>query len=149
GMVAIKVGEKWGYLNTQGKLAIPAKYDKAGEFNSDHGVVESYSRFIIVDKKGTEIMVQEAGIIDLKEFSESLAPFRAGNKLMGFMDTQGKIAIPAQFMSVGYFHDGLAWAKQSDEMVGYINTKGEWVIKPQFREGKDFDAQSGMARVKS
>ncbi|HKR04217.1 MAG TPA: WG repeat-containing protein [Bacteroidia bacterium] len=147
GLAMIKVGEKWGYINTSGKLAIPAKYDDAIDFNDGFASAKSGNKFFVLNTKGEEIPV-EGDVTDIKNFSEGLAPFRTAGKKFGFIGTNGKITLLAQYESVGYFSDGLAWAKEGD-LLGYINPKGEWVIKPQFGAGKDFDKESGMARVKN
>jgi hypothetical protein len=149
GLVPVRQGEKWGYLNTEGKITIPIKYDKATPFNEGFAVVKNNETYIIVNKQGKEIPVDIANIDDLKPFSEQLAPYKTTTGKMGFVDVNGKIAIEAQFLSVGYFTGGLAWAKTPEKMVGFINPKGEWVIKPQFTDAKDFDPESGFARVKS
>lgn len=148
GLIPIKQGDKFGYLNAEGKVAIPAKYDHVTVFNSGYAVGKINKNFVILNTRGEESPVEGSGILDVKEFSEKLAPYRASDKSFGFVDGSGKVAIKAQFESVGYFNDGIAWAKTSDDKVGYINTKGEWVIKPQFTTGKDFDASTGMARVR-
>lgn len=148
GLVPIKQGDKWGYLNTQGKLAIPAKYDHVDDFSGGFAPVKTGEKFVIVDTQGNEIAVDGA-VTDMRKFSESLAPYRAADKKFGFVGTDGKIAIPAQFESVGYFKNGLAWAKAAGKNVGYINTKGEWVIKPDFQVGKEFEEESGLARIKT
>lgn len=148
GLVPVKQGEKWGYLNTEGKLAIPAKYDHVTDFNGGFAPVKSGSTFLVINTKGDEIPV-DGSVTDLKGFSESMAPFRAADKKFGFINESGKVVIPAQFESVGYFKDGLSWAKTADRKLGYINPKGEWVIKPQFDVGKNFGDESGLARIKS
>jgi len=147
GFVPVKIGEKWGYLNTSGKLLIPAKYDKVTPFNSDRGVAQSGGKYVIINNQGAEIPVEASNVTDLKPFAEALAPFKATNEKFGFIDVNGKVAIQAQFDGVGYFSGGLAWAKK-DKMIGFINPQGEWVIKPQFAAVKNFDAETGMARVK-
>lgn len=149
GMIPVKVGENWGYLSSSGKLAIQAKYDETSDFDGGFGVVKAGSNFMVVNKNGDEFPVAVPGVLDVKPFTEKLAPFRAADKKFGFIGVDGKIAIPAQFESVGYFTNGLAWAKTDDKKVGYINTKGEWVIKPNFDAAKNFDAESGLARIKT
>lgn len=148
GLVPVKVGEKWGYLNTSGKMVIPAKYDHVTDFKGGYAPVQSGGKFVVLNTSGEETAV-EGGAIDVKPFAESLAPFRAADKQFGFIDSDGKIVIPARFESVGYFHDGLAWAKTADKVVGFINKSGEWVIKPEFTVAKDFDSGTGLARIKS
>jgi hypothetical protein len=148
GLIPIRQGDKFGYLNADGKIAIPAKYDHVTVFNSGYGVGKLNKNFVVLDTHGTESPVEGSGILDVKEFSEKLAPYRASDKNFGFINGNGKVAIKAQFESVGYFSDGLAWAKTGDDKVGYIDTNGAWVIKPQFTTGKDFDPSTGLARVK-
>ena len=148
GLVAINQAKKWGYLNTSGKVAIPPKYDDANEFSDGFAAVKIGNQYFILNTKGEEFVVPGTDILDIKVFSEGLAPFKSINKLFGFIGTDGKIAIQAQFESVGYFNNGLAWAKTKEGLIGYINPKGEWVIKPQFVSAKNFDSESGLARVK-
>lgn len=148
GMALVKHNDKWGYLNTNGKLAIAAKYDDGSDFDGGFAVVKSGDKFIVINKKGEEKMV-ESGVMDVKDFSEGLAPYKASDKKFGFIGSDGKVAVKAQYESVGYFSDGLAWAKASDGKLGYINPKGEWAIQPQFLAGKEFDSSSGLARIKT
>jgi len=148
GMVPIRQGDKWGYLNSEGKIAIPIKFDKVNPFKVGFAVVELDKKFIIIDKQGKETVVEVPNLTELKSISEKLAPFKTTDGKFGFIDINGKIAIAAQFLSVGYFEGGLAWAKTADKKLGFINTKGEWIIKPQFTEAKEFDSESGLARVK-
>lgn len=148
GLVPVRVGEKWGYLNTAGKLVIAAKYEKVTDFNSGYAVVQSGGKRMIVDNKGTEIAIAVTDAIDVRSFAEGLAPYRAADKTWGFIGKDGKVAIPAKYESVGYFSGGIAWAKETGGTLGYLNTKGEWAIKPQFTTAKEFNAESGLARVK-
>ena len=148
GLAPVKMGEKWGFINSTGKVVIDTKYDKVDAFEDDYTIVLSGTNHVILDTKGTETLIVVSDLADVKQFSEHLAPYRATNKTFGFIGVNGKVSIPAQFESVGYFHEGLAWAKQTGGVLGYINTKGEWVIKPQFTAGKEFESESGLARVK-
>jgi hypothetical protein len=148
GLVAVKLGEKWGYMNTQGKLIIPAKYEKVTEFNSGYATAVVDGKQIVLDTKGTEVPIEGTGLLEVKPFIEKYAPFKTADKKLGFIGTDGKVAVLAQYESVGYFSGGLAWAKDAERKLGFINGKGEWVIKPQYTAGKDFDPTSGLAMVK-
>jgi hypothetical protein len=148
GMVAIKVGEQWGFLNTSGKLAVPIKYDKVTEFYEGYAGAEAGGQFFVLSSTGTAVPIADSKTKDVKHFSDGLAPYYTTDKKSGYVDTKGQVVIPATFHSVGYFVGGLAWAKLPEGKVGFINKKGEWVIQPQFDAAKEFDAQSKMARVK-
>lgn len=148
GLIAIRVGEKWGFLNSKGKVAIAAKYDEVSEFSGGYATARSGTNWVVLNTSGEETKVDAPGITDVKEFSEGFAPYKSADKKLGFIGTNGKIAIPAKFESVGYFEDGMAWAKDGSGL-GYINPKGDWAIQPQFDAGKNFDATSGLARIKT
>lgn len=147
GLLLVKIGDKWGYMDTEGKMAIPAIYDDGNDFTEGFSTVKKGGKLIIIDTKGKEIEPAVAAM-DIKDFSEGLAPFRAMDKKFGFVNGEGEMVIPAQFESVGYFSNGLAWAKTADKKLGYIDKSGKWVIEPKFEAGKEFDVKSGLARVK-
>ena len=149
GFAPVEVKGKWGFLNTDGKLAIQAKYDKVIPFNDGFSAVQRNGQFFALDKNGNEFPVDVAGIVDLNDFSEQLASFKVADDLVGFANGSGKVVIQAKFKAAGDFHGGLAWAKNSAEKAGYINPQGEWVLEPQFDAGKNYDHESDMARVKT
>ncbi len=111
GLAPVKVDEKWGFLNTDGKLAIPANYDKVTIMNSGFASVQRNGQFFVVDKSGTEFQVDVPGIADLNDFSEQLASYKTASDMVGFVDGSGKVVIEAKFKAAGDFHGGLAWAK--------------------------------------
>lgn len=147
GLLLVKIGDQWGYLNTAGKLAIPAKYDDGNEFNGGVAAVRKEERFFLLNTSGQETPVK-LPVIDVKDFSEGLAPVRMADKKFGFIDSKGTLVIPAEYESVGYFVNGLAWAKTLDKKVGFIDKTGKWAIEPQFEAAKNFDPEGDMARVK-
>lgn len=148
GMVQIVVDGKWGYLNTDGKLAVETKYTYASPFNGGVAVVKKETEFFIINKSGVETKVEIANLKDIKLFSEGLAPYHTLDKKVGFIGKDGAVVIEAKYMSVGYFVNGLAWAKKADKTIGYIDNTGNWVIEPKFLAAKNFDKESGLARVK-
>ncbi len=64
------------------------------------------------------------------EYGNSLIRIFSENKV-GFIDTSGKVVIPAKFANVYEFSEGLA-AARVDGTFGFINTKGDFVIKPKY-----------------
>ncbi len=148
GLIPVKHNDKWGFLNKDGKVAIPAKYDNVTGFGSRHAVATLGKKLFIINTSGEETAV-DPSILEIRKFSENVAPFRAADKKFGFIDVNGNTVIKPQFESVGYFKDGIAWAKTTDGMVGYLGTNGEWIITPQFNTAGNFDSESGLARVKT
>jgi hypothetical protein len=148
GLIPVEHNDKWGYLNKDGQLAIPAKYDEATGFGSGHAVVTLNKKIYIINTRGEETPVGP-GISEVKKFSEDLAPFRADDKKYGYIDTKGDVVIKAQFETVGYFRGGVAWARTTKGIIGFIDTKGDWIIEPQFIAAGTFDDATGLARVKT
>jgi len=148
GLLQVLVKKKWGYLDMDGKLAIENKYDKATRFNNGLAVAKMGKDYFIINTSGEETKINIEKVKEIKRFSEGLAPIYMEDGKVGFINTDGEIAIEAKFVSVGYFSNGLAWAKNADKKLGYLNKKGEWAIETKFVAGKDFDKESGLARVK-
>lgn len=147
-LLPVQIDSKWGYMNTTGKMAIPALYDDANDFGGGFAAVKKGTQFVIVDVKGKETPVTVA-VMDVRDFCEGLAPARTMDKKFGFINPKGEFVIPAEFESVGYFTNGLAYAKTFDRKVGYIDKTGKWVIEARFDVARDFDAKSGLALVRT
>ena len=148
GMLAVTKNDKWGFVDTSGKLVIPLKYDRVSRFNEGFGWGELNGSYVLIDKSGNENPIQIPGIDELRNFSDGLIPFRLEGKMFGYLNTKGEIAIKAQFMTVGYFVDGVAWARDSNDKLGYIDKEGKWIIEPTFDFAVEIDPVSSLARVK-
>jgi len=111
-------------------------FDKVSSFQDGFAVAQGGSNYYVLNKKGEESKIEEVEIVNLKGFKEGLAPFVNDSKKYGFINTDAKVAIEAQFASVGNFYGGLAWAKTFDKKVGFINPDGEWVVNPQFLKNR-------------
>lgn len=133
--------QKHGFVDTQGKLAIPAKFDDARSFGSNGlAAVRIGEHWRFINTKG-EFSIEPL-FDDVPDSPESvfdsfgLARVRQGKKWF-LIDTQGKQVGPAKGSSIGKFNeDGLAVIGQdyplSGHRVGVVNTKGEYVFEPQF-----------------
>lgn len=147
GLAPIIVAKKKGVINLKGEFVHNADYTYISDFSDGFAAAKIGKQFYILTKDGGSAEVT-VPVIDLKKFSEGLAPFRSKTKKFGFMNTAGEETIEAKFLGVGYFSHGLAWAKVDGNMIGIINTKGEWVVEPQYAAAKEYDNE-GFARVKS
>lgn len=149
GMTRIRVGSKWGYMNTQGKMVTEIKFTNVNKFNGGFATAElTKNHWVIIDKNGSEIEIKSDSVATMNSFFDGLAQFKSLDNKWGFIDTQGNVVISAKFVSVGSFNAGLAWAKNTNDDVGFLDKTGEWAIKPRFNHANDFDALSGLARVK-
>lgn len=76
------------------------------------------------------------------------------NGLFGYIDKNGKIAIPAKYAHANKFSIcGLAKVIEPNKKFGYINLKGEYVLKPKyilasnFIDNKAFIHQDGVFKI--
>jgi len=156
-------GQKYGYINTEGEIAIEPRFDGAYPFAANGLAV--FKKFVkgnwkhgYINAKG-ETYIEKCGYINAKgevviepRFEEAddfgangLAPIKENGKY-GFINTKGEIAIAPTFERVGGFAAHDLSLVQIDGKYGYINTKGEIVIPPNFKFAWSF-AVNGLAVV--
>lgn len=83
-----KSGEKWGYLNNDGKWVIPPQYDQARHFSNDRAWVSVNGREYMIDPSGNiAIELQENPII--LDFHEGKAWCNLNGRI-GYINPEGK-----------------------------------------------------------
>jgi hypothetical protein len=162
GLAAVKVGDKWGFIDKAGKMVIEPQFNPGqAQFNSRFSdglaavnfeaatdparTVGSATRWGFIDKTGAvAINPQFAGdYYSPPSFSEGLAAIRAELK-WGYIDKTGRFAIEPRFDQARWFSEGLA-AVRVEGKEGYIDRRGELVIKPSFDAAGAFSG--GVASV--
>lgn len=125
GFAAVENGEKWGFIDTEGKEIVPCSYDMVSSFNEELAAVCKNNKWGYVNTKGKLVI---PCIYDyVNDFSEGLASV-SKNKKEGFIDKEGKVVIPFIYKRCGIFSEGLAYA--GDKKGNYfINKKGEIKIR--------------------
>ena len=118
-------GNKWGYLNQNGEIAIPIEYDSVTIFSEELAAVEKDGKFGFINPLGQVIipfLFEQVG-----GFDEGLAPVMV-DKVWGFMDVTTKIGIPPQYQEIGSFSDGICGVMNEGGRWGAINKKSEVII---------------------
>ena len=144
GLAAVKINNKWGFVDSSGKLVI------AAQFNPWQAQFNSYFSDGLVAVNLTSAKTSGNGGNDPR------------STLWGFADKTGKIVIPLKFPGNYYapphFKDGLAIIGGSfigttiatfglHTKYGYINKAGAFVIQPQFDEASDFNEDLASVRI--
>lgn len=99
GLIAVEKKGKWGYLNRQGELVIPCKYDGVWGQTTDRDAQGNDSA---VWQRIWPALCLEAGVV-VRKGGEYALLSREGKKLIGFGSYQALAPAP----------DGLVWAKQN------------------------------------
>jgi hypothetical protein len=151
-VVIYKNGKK-GYVDREGKVIIPARYDQAYGFHEGIAMARiadvSYDRFRFhqpgwhyINKAG-ELLGDTMKFLAYAGFSEGLAAVYS-NRKFGFVNSKMEMVIPPEFTHVGGsimnsrlvrgFHGGLCPASKESigGRIGCIDTTGQFVIEPVF-----------------
>lgn len=103
-----------GYVDRNGTLVIPRRFDLAGEFSSGLAAVTVDLKAGFVDGKGNYAI---ASIFDAaKEVRQGLAAACVKGKGWGFVDTKGAWVIPPRFSWADSFSEGAAVVKDDGEI---------------------------------
>jgi len=131
GRALIRKDQLFGYIDTEGRIAIPMQYSIATDFSEGKAIAYdlSYDGWIIIDTDGN--LLSELGYAPTSNFSEGLVPVTPiDGRDIGYADETGTLAIDMTFTMGGPFINGLAHAANAD-WDGYIDRSGEFVWKQE------------------
>lgn len=115
---------KYGFIDLNGKIIIPAKFDNATHFGEGLAGVRVGEKWGFVDPSGE--MVIQPQFDEVGVFSEGLVSVAINGK-WGFIDPTGRIVITPQFDKwTYYFENGLCEVHVGDK-IGYIDKEGRFV----------------------
>lgn len=150
GVAAVRLGDEWEIINSDGKNITGEKYtdvilDERGVCcRKDRIFVKTDSGYIMINASGERIGGEFYD--DARLFStDDYAAVKTGN-LWGFTDINGNKVIEAQYDDAGSFSMGLAAVCQNG-LWGYIDIDGTEQIKCQYTRCYDFTS-SGTAFAK-
>lgn len=154
GLAAVKVKNRWGYIDTQGKYVILPQYNQddetrpwmkglAGDFSEGLAVVERNSRRKYIRRDNTVAFELDQGTYG-GNFKDGRAIIRKDEKA-GIIDIHGKIILPPTYIEIEGFADDLA-AFRNGVLWGYLNKEGMVVINPIFESADAFDSGLAPAR---
>ena len=163
GLAPVMIAGKWGFIASDGTLAIPAVFDGYKGygwskliFNEGLNGVEIGSRYGFIDLAGQ--LVIPAQFSDVGSFANGLAPFSINGK-WGYINKDGKVAIPPEYDEAFDFIDGQALVgkdKQNswetdyshiDTLNAKITASGPWMTG-MFHEGLTWHVIDGKTGFK-
>ncbi len=117
--------QKYGYIDTTGKVIIPCKFHTLAQFSEGLAAARINGLYGYIDKKG-EFVIQPQ-FEYATDFSEGYAQvFHQGTSF--FIDKEGKMAIPSQGEHMGAFEFGVAHVVSKSGKTGLINYQGRFVV---------------------
>lgn len=125
GMIAVKSGKKYGFIDMHGREIIPVIYDLVYHFIGELAIVKIDPNYGIINKTGKTIVPPKYYSID--EFSEGFAVVKTGDFIKGkkgYIDEKGNEIIPLVYDDAEDFNNGRAKVKIKEDTF-FINKKGE------------------------
>lgn len=146
-LIEVRKGNKYGFIDLNGKKIVSFKYDYVSEFKNGLCLVKKNGLFGYINQIGQEVI--PCNYVDAMDFSFDkavVAKFDKNNNIVyGYIDTKGNVVIPFIYESAASFKNGLACVKRNGKF-GYIDENGRKVINYKFDHASDFS--EGLAFVK-
>ncbi len=130
---------KFGLIDSLGKMVVNAQFEKIGEPMENIMAAKRGEKWGYVNTLGQIIV--DFKYTKARTFREGYAAVFDGYK-WGFIDKTGKTVVEHKFSRVGDFHNGLAWVN-TPKGSGYITPNGMFAISPKFKKAYDFSHDIG------
>lgn len=143
-------GTPWVLIDSKGKVRTTGVYtalvllgEKRVAWKKDGkwGLMDFQERVIEL-KPGAE---RQDILTAVGPFGDKRAPAKGEGGKWGYLDPEGKWAIPAKFERAGVFRRGLAAVKDPGGKWGYLKPDGNWAMEPKFTKARTFT--DGLAAV--
>ncbi len=150
GLARVKKNGKYGYIDTEGNIAIECEYEDACDFSEGLACVKKDGRYGYIDTNGNTI-------IDFKyydpydghprqpevgKFVDGVASVNNGN--YGYVDTKGNVVIDFKLPMARAFHDGRAFVNGAY----FIDKSGNNVFHFDNYKIKSLNFYDGLLLVK-
>lgn len=119
--------EKYGFMDTKGRIVIEPKFDYVEWFHEGLVGVQLQGKWGFIDKTGKFVISPQFD--EVGDFSEGLAPVKLNGKF-GYIDRDGKVVIPFKFDDAESFEDGVANVNVNEVWEYYIDKSGKYIWQP-------------------
>ncbi len=150
GLAAVKVGQKWGYLNIQGQIAIAPNYSQAQDFHDGKAVVRELKtgKMLYITPDG--VPINDLRFEKAQDFLEGRAIVQdKETHLYGLLNEQGNILLPTRYVDISPFN-GQGYAFYKHELgakIGLLDRQGHEITKAKYNEIEPFE--NGLARIRN
>ncbi len=130
GLIAVKIGRKYGYQTINGKRVIPATFDYAENFSEGVALVKNKPQEMLIDKSGkpkplTAYPADNTIRLDMG-YGHTNDPIKITVWECAYIDYNGEIVLKTEFTDAYSFMNGKAMVVDGDK-YNYIDPKGKLV----------------------
>ena len=143
---------RFGYIDRQQKLVIPAQYDSAGDFSEGAALVFQEARWRMIDTMGTLLGDVPDSLKLVSDVHGGVLRVKTPQGAFGYLKLNGSWALAPQFTKASDFSEGLALVEATGKtgpVCEIINRTGKVVavIKVKLVECKEVWADRGWSRA--
>lgn len=125
-ILPVEINNKWGFINLEGKVVIPAKYEMPIDFNeSGLAIAVRGNKYGIINQNGEEVMTPKFN--ELMWLNSSLLSFRK-DSLWGVINLKETVLIEPKFLEISYFDNFIHTYSSHHHSI--YNLKGKNIISP-------------------
>lgn len=124
------IKHKYGYINWNGKLTIPYKFEDAFDFYDGKAIIKKGDKYGAIDLSGRIIIQPKFELMG--NFGNGLAPVFI-DTAWGFVNTYGKVVIQPQFDDIRPFKNAYAAVKNGKNW-GLIDQKGTLILPFEYKK---------------
>ncbi len=143
-------GSSWVLIDSKGKVRTTGLYSGLVPLGEKRVAWKREGGWGLMDfqEKPTELFPgseKQDLLAVIGPFGDERAPAKNAKGQWGYLDPEGKWAIPAKFERAGVFRSGLAPAREAGGKWGFLKPDGTWGIAPKFSRVRSFS--DGLAAV--
>lgn len=127
GIAVVNIGEKWGFINTEGEYILPLQFDDAESFSEGVAPVCQDGQWRFIDCHGETVATLGNQYTTVFSLSEGRAIVEKAGKY-GAVDKAGNLIIDTRFDHLKTFSEGLAYARMGNTQ-GFITPTGTFDIQ--------------------
>jgi hypothetical protein len=142
-LAGVKIGTKWGYINSKEELVIPAIYRQVRNFKNNLAVVYlSKNKWGLIDHNGNVILPTKFDYVSVH--NDNLFGIKKDG-VCGFINRDGEFINNKVYNDISYFQNGFASVMIKNKW-GSIDLEGKQTIPPKYGTSFRFN-EYGFATV--
>lgn len=131
GFYSFYLNDKKGIMDINGKVVFPPKYEEIERYEEGFYPFQQGGKWGFMDKNFNVKIAPKYGGPVAYAFFKGLSHYSVNNKV-GFMDTTGKIVLPAIYDEAGMFNDEGHCMVSLKGKFGVIDRTGKFIIPAQY-----------------
>jgi hypothetical protein len=133
--IGVKIDDRWGFVDINGKLRIANQYENIGPFNEGLAPIKILGRWGYIDKR--EDIIVQPGYDTVFRFQGGLCEVMKKGKY-GLINAKGQITLECEYDGIQRIKNG-GFLIEREGKIGLVNKEGRLIILPRFDKVTDLN----------